>query len=56
MTQKINTYFAVLIITVIGSAAALTIVHFAYASDVSAAVFGSEAQYAALLHVSARAR
>ncbi|HUY62492.1 MAG TPA: hypothetical protein VMV50_01715 [Candidatus Paceibacterota bacterium] len=48
MKEKINTYFAILIITVAGAGASLIIIHTANA-NVTALTFGSEAgQYASL--------
>lgn len=44
MKEKINSYFAVLIITIVGAGAAMLIVHIAYA-DTSYLVLGNEAQY-----------
>lgn len=44
MKDKINSYFAVLIITIAGAGATMLIVHVAYANT-SALVFGTEAQY-----------
>lgn len=45
MTATINTYFAILIVTIAGAAATLLIVHVANA-NVSNFALGSEAQYA----------
>jgi len=44
--DTVNTYFAVLLITIVGAGAALVIVHVSYSNMLS--VTGSEAQYAAL--------
>ncbi len=50
MKEKINSYFAVLIITIAGASATLLIVHVANA-DAAAIVLGqSELQYAPLQH------
>lgn len=48
MTEKINSYFAVLLITVTGAGAALFIIHVAYSDTLIATIFGSEAAYAPL--------
>ncbi|MFA6408311.1 MAG: hypothetical protein WCW36_02470 [Candidatus Paceibacterota bacterium] len=47
MKDKINTYLAVLLITIAGSGAAMLIVHIAY-SDTSSFALGSEAEFAQL--------
>ena len=47
MKEKINTYFAVLLITIAGSGAAMLIIHVAYANS-DAFVAGNEGQYASL--------
>ena len=47
MKEKINAYFAVLLITIAGSGASLLIIHVANANALSIAL-GSEATYAAL--------
>lgn len=47
MKEKINSYFAVLIITIAGSAAAMLIIHIAY-SNASVLTVNSETQYAQL--------
>ncbi|MBU6320961.1 MAG: hypothetical protein KGI78_00675 [Patescibacteria group bacterium] len=46
-TFKLNSYFAVLIITLVGSGAAFVIVHVG-TTDVSKAALGNEAQFAKL--------
>ncbi len=46
MKDKINTYFAILLITIAGASATMIIVHVSYSNMLSAT--GSEAQYAAL--------
>jgi len=48
MKDKVNTYFAVLLITVAGAAAAWLIVHFTYTETLTAIFNGSEANYASL--------
>ena len=45
LTYRLNAYFAVLIVTVIGAAAALTIIHVAHSQDLTKYTQGSEAQY-----------
>lgn len=47
MKEKINSYFAILLITIAGAGAALLIVHIAY-SDAFDTFGGSEAAYAPL--------
>jgi len=46
MTQKINSYFAVLLITITGAAASLLIIHIIYANTFVVLVSGNEAIYA----------
>ena len=48
MKNRINTYFAILCITIVGSAATLIITHIAYAQSYVVLVSTSEAQYSAL--------
>lgn len=48
MKNRINAYFAVLLITLIGSGAALLIVHVATANTFTTTLGGSEAGYASL--------
>lgn len=50
MTARINFYFAILLITIAGAGATLTIVHTAYNNqfNVLASKNGNEASYAAL--------
>lgn len=48
MRDKINSYFAILIITIAGALATLLIVHVATNNTLSATVNGSEANYASL--------
>ena len=45
MTFRINTYFATLLITVAGAAAAMLIIHVAYANTFEVTIVGSEALY-----------
>lgn len=46
--KAVNVYFAILVVTVIGAAAAQLIIHVAYANTYSVATQGSEASYASL--------
>ena len=48
MKDKINSYFAVLLITIAGSGAALFIVHIATTDVIATAFRGSEDTYASL--------
>jgi hypothetical protein len=48
MKGKINSYFAVLIITVVGAAATQLIVHVVYANTFTIIVAGSAAEYVPL--------
>ncbi|MBI3572286.1 hypothetical protein HY091_02005 [Candidatus Kaiserbacteria bacterium] len=48
MVQKINTYLAVLAITIVGSGAALLIVHIATAQSFAVVSRSSEAGYSSL--------
>lgn len=48
MKDKINSYMAVLLITIVGSGAALLIVHIGVEDVFSSTVAGNEAAYAAL--------
>jgi hypothetical protein len=48
MKGKINSYFAVLIITVVGAAATQLIVHVVYANTFTVVIGGSAAQYISL--------
>jgi len=48
MKEKINAYFAVLLVTIAGSGAALLIVHIATTDVLVAAARDTEANYAAL--------
>lgn len=45
MTFRINTYFATLLITLIGAGASLIIIHVAYANTFEITIGGSEASY-----------
>ena len=48
MKDKINAYFAILLITIVGSGAALLIVHIRTHDLIASTFVGSEANYAAL--------
>ena len=48
MTYKLNSYFAVLLVTIAGAAATLLIVHVVFANSFETTFDGSEAAYAAL--------
>lgn len=48
MTFKINTYIAVLLVTLFGSGAALIIVHIGTTDVIATTFAGNEAQYAVL--------
>ncbi|MCX6787272.1 MAG: hypothetical protein NTY93_01965 [Candidatus Kaiserbacteria bacterium] len=48
MTDKINTYFAILLVTIAGAGAALIIVNVAYTNAFATTIGGSEANYASL--------
>ncbi|HVB20007.1 MAG TPA: hypothetical protein VNF51_01815 [Candidatus Paceibacterota bacterium] len=48
MKEKINTYFAILLVTIAGSGAALLIVHVATTDAIAATFGGSETVYAPL--------
>lgn len=45
LTYRINSYFAILLVTIAGSGAAMLIIHVASASEVSVTFLGSEAPY-----------
>lgn len=45
MTFKINTYFAILIVTIAGAAATLLIVHFAFASTFNVVLINGATGY-----------
>jgi len=48
MKNTINSYFAVLIVTIAGAGAALLIIHVAYSNTFAAALGGNETNYASL--------
>ncbi len=50
MTYKINAYFAVLLITIFGAGAAMTIIHIANSTTLATTLYGSEALYVARAH------
>lgn len=54
MKDKINTYFAILLITIAGSGAALIITHVGTTNVIEKAFAGSEANYNMMLQQSIR--
>ena len=48
MKDRINSYFAILLITIAGSGATLIIVHFANTTTLASTISGSEAHYGPL--------
>ncbi len=50
LKEKINSYFAVLLITIAGAGATLLIVHVANADTSAIAIGANEVQYASLQH------